>query len=193
MKDSIQVDSKLITDNKKSEITKELEPLIEFIDFRRIKRQIFADLIDPLEIIPTKIILNVYRYIAKSNSSDLSDIRGIPMSICESDYVWDESACGSKLIIEDNGKVIRAPNDSGYQSVRAKFILEYENVFEWDIIIEKVALYSHIGVCTSENFNCENWASYGWYCVILVVFVISEIVIIIIVHRLEMVQELLFI
>ncbi|CAB5188828.1 unnamed protein product [Rhizophagus irregularis] len=167
MNNSIQIEIKFIDNNQISEVTKELEPLVEFIDFRRIKRQIFADLIDPLEIIPTKIILNVYRYIAKSNSSDLNDIRGIPTSIYkfnESDYVWDESACGSNLIIEDNGKVVRtkSANVYNYQSVRAKLALENENIFEWDVIIEKVSVYFHIGVCTLENFESESWVSYGW-------------------------------
>ncbi|PKC17101.1 hypothetical protein RhiirA5_493284 [Rhizophagus irregularis] len=55
----IQVENEPIPDYQK--IAKELEPLIEFIDFRRIKGSILVDIIEPLEIVPTKIILNVYR------------------------------------------------------------------------------------------------------------------------------------
>src|SRR6266498_3225070 len=66
MDNPVQVKNKVITDNQK--VAKELEPLLKFIDLRRIKREVFADVIDPLEIVPTKMILNVYRFIAKSNN-----------------------------------------------------------------------------------------------------------------------------
>ncbi|RIA94417.1 BTB/POZ protein [Glomus cerebriforme] len=58
-----QVDKKFIIDHQK--IAKELESLIKFIDFRRIKGQILADIIDPLEIIPSNITLNIYRNLVK--------------------------------------------------------------------------------------------------------------------------------
>ena len=46
----------------------------------------------------------------------------------------------SKLIIEDNGKVVQSNNSSMCQSVRAKLILENKGIFEWDVIIEKIVL-----------------------------------------------------
>ena len=49
-------------------------------------------------------------------------------------YFWDKSACGSNLIIEDNGKVVQAC--SSFRSVRAKIALN-RGIFEWDVIIEK--------------------------------------------------------
>ncbi|CAB4403529.1 unnamed protein product [Rhizophagus irregularis] len=78
----IKVKNKFINDHQK--VGKELEPLIKFIDFRRIKVQILADIIEPLEIVPDKIISNAYRYIALSNN--LNNTRGT--SINEIDYVW---------------------------------------------------------------------------------------------------------
>jgi hypothetical protein len=50
-----------------------LEPLLKFIDLRRIEDQILSDIIEPLGIIPTEMI---QRKIKLNNSSDLSDIRG---------------------------------------------------------------------------------------------------------------------
>ncbi|GBC28564.2 hypothetical protein GLOIN_2v1472107 [Rhizophagus irregularis DAOM 181602=DAOM 197198] len=163
----IQVENEPIPDYQK--IAKELEPLIEFIDFRRIKGSILVDIIEPLEIVPTKIILNVYRQSIKSNNFNLNDIRGIPIlpndRINESDYIWDNTACGSKLIIEDNGKVVRAPKSLGsWRSVRAKLILENNGIYEWDVIIEKACNASWIGVA-SENLNYEDFAGdqpIGW-------------------------------
>ncbi|PKC57283.1 hypothetical protein RhiirA1_472713 [Rhizophagus irregularis] len=166
----IQVENEPIPDYQK--IAKELEPLVEFIDFRRIKGSILVDIIEPLEIVPAKIILNIYRQCIKSNNFNLNDIRGIPIlpndRINESDYVWDESACGSKLIIENNGKIVHAQNGcSSHQNVRAKMILENSGIYEWDVIIEKACNASSIGVA-SENLNYVGFAGYqttGWVLV----------------------------
>ena len=52
---------------------------------------------------------------------------------------------GSNLIVEDNGKVVQAPNDCAvHQSIRANTVLENEGIFEWDVIIEK---YCWLGMC----------------------------------------------
>jgi hypothetical protein len=153
----IKVENKIITNKQK--IVKELEPLIKFIDFRRVKTQILADFIEPLEIISTEIIFSVYRYVALLNNLNLCDIRGKPIN--ESGYVWDEISCGSKLIIEDNGKTVHAPNGCDHQNVRAKMALENKGIFEWDVIIEK----SCSNVLGSESFNYEIYAGSqhtGW-------------------------------
>ncbi|GBB90591.1 hypothetical protein RclHR1_01760015 [Rhizophagus clarus] len=163
MDNSIQVKNKFITDHQK--IAKELEPLIRFIDFRRIKGQILADVIDPLEIISPKIILDVYRHIVRVNNSDLNDTRGIPKKL-KMMYVWDEKACGSNLIIKDDGMIVEAPNNcNSHQNVRAKMALENKGIFEWDIIIEKSCGCAWVGVCASENFDYESFAGIqptGW-------------------------------
>ncbi|POG79849.1 hypothetical protein GLOIN_2v1523598, partial [Rhizophagus irregularis DAOM 181602=DAOM 197198] len=155
------------TDRQK--VAKRLEPLIKFIEFNQIKARILIEIIEPLEIIPSEIIVSVYRRKALSNDSDSNGIRGKPqkpIDFAESNYVWDESARGSKLIIEDNGKVVRATNDLRVrQNIRAKMILENEGIFEWDVIIEKDCSASWVGVCASENFNYETWAGdqpTGW-------------------------------
>jgi hypothetical protein len=164
MKNSIQISNKFITEHQK--VAKELEPLTKFIDFSQIEGQILTDVIEPLEVTPSNMILNVYKQIVKLNVLCSSGIRGISMyKFKESDYVWDESACGSKLIIEDNGKVVYAPGGCGHQSVRAKMPLDYKGIFEWSVIIEKYCLDTWVGVCASENFNYETWAGCqptGW-------------------------------
>jgi hypothetical protein len=157
MEDPIRVENKSITDQQK--VAKELEPLTKFINFSRIKGQILTDIIEPLEIVPSKIIINIYRQIAKTNNLDLCEIRGILPKIYkfkESECVWDESACGSKLIIEDGGKVVYAPNGCGLQSIRAKMLLDNKGIFEWDVIIEKYCTDTWVGVCASENVNYES-------------------------------------
>jgi len=158
-----QIDNRPIPDHQK--VAKELESLIKFIDFKLIKGQILAKIIEPLKIIPVEIILNVYRHKVISNNSDLNKFRGIHM-VNQSDLVWDESACGSKLIIEDDGKVVRGQNGyNGHQNVRAKMELKGEGIFEWDVFIEKHCNWSWVGVCASENFDYEQFAGSqqtGW-------------------------------
>ncbi|GES97560.1 hypothetical protein GLOIN_2v1788445 [Rhizophagus clarus] len=119
---SIQVVNKYITNHQK--VAKELEPLIEYIDFSRIKKGQF-DFIEPLKIIPAEII----QHTLESSDSDLSNIRGIPIyRIKESELVWDEFACGSGITIEDDEKVVQASFNGCYRhkSVRAKKALENE-------------------------------------------------------------------
>ena len=122
--------------------------LTKFIDFRRIKGQIFVDVIEPLNIIP-EIVLNFYRNMAKSCALNLNHTRGIP--------VWNASACGSGLILDDDGKVVRVIRDCGYKSVRSKMTLDNESIFEWDVIFrDNEELYSaYVGVCAPENFDYE--------------------------------------
>ncbi|GBC03178.1 hypothetical protein RclHR1_00500026 [Rhizophagus clarus] len=159
IEDSIKPEKRFISNRQL--VVKELEPLVKLIDFRRIKGHILVDIIEPLEIIPPEVILNVYRHKTKTNISDYNIIRGIPF-----DIIWDESACGSKLIIEDNRKIIHASNDCDlHQSVRVKMKLENKGIFEWDFIVEKDCDYAWVGICSSENFNYETFAgkqSTGW-------------------------------
>ncbi|RGB27933.1 concanavalin A-like lectin/glucanase domain-containing protein [Rhizophagus diaphanus] len=163
IENSVQLENKnkFITDQQK--VAKELEHLVEFIDFKRIQGQALVDIIEPLEIVSAKIIINVYRHNTKSNNSNRTYIRGIPITNCIN-YVWDESKCGSKLIIEDNGSVVHAPSNERWQNVRAKTILENNGIYEWDVIIEKACHTSSIGVA-SENLDYEEFAGNqltGW-------------------------------
>jgi hypothetical protein len=159
LENSVQIESKRIFNNQK--IAKELEPLIRFIDFKRIKGQVLVDIIDPLEIIPTKVILDVYRQKVRLNNTDSNEFRGTL-----NNYVWDKSACGSKLIIEDNGKIVYAQNGwYKLQNVRTKMAFENKGFFEWDVIIEKVCDFIWIGICASEDFDYETFAGFqptGW-------------------------------
>ena len=67
-----QINNEPILDHQK--VAKELESLTKFIDFKLIKGQILANIIEPLKIIPSEIIVNVYRHKAKSNNRDLNEI-----------------------------------------------------------------------------------------------------------------------
>ncbi|RGB37164.1 hypothetical protein C1646_757217 [Rhizophagus diaphanus] len=173
IENSDEVENKLFIEHQK--VTKELEPLIRYIDFKRIKIHILAKFIEPLRIIPTEIICSAYQNTALLSNYNLSDFRG--KAINESSYIWDEAVCtysSSFLLnlfcnlkrninIEDNGKIVQVLGF--YQSVRAKITLENKGIFEWDVIIEKACEYFWVGVCALEKFNYEIAAglqSTGW-------------------------------
>src|ERR1051325_1847265 len=88
--DSILIDNKMLIPNRQMVID-ELGPLIEFIDFRRIKDQILVDIIEPLKIVPSEIISNVYKHTIMTNNLLISDIRGIPIytKLNKSGLIWD--------------------------------------------------------------------------------------------------------
>jgi hypothetical protein len=155
---SIKIENNFIDHQK---VAKELEPLVKYIEFNQIKAQTLVEIIEPLEIISSEMIVNIYRCKALSNNSDLNGTRGKP----QKSYILDEKACGSKLIIEDNGKIVHAPNGCDSRNVRTKIALENKGIFEWDVIIEKACSFSWVGVCASENLNYEIFAGYqptGW-------------------------------
>ncbi|RIA80784.1 concanavalin A-like lectin/glucanase domain-containing protein [Glomus cerebriforme] len=133
---SLEKDLRLLLNNPKYS---DIEILCE--DERKLHGQILVDIIEPLEVIPTGILLNVYRYNTKSFNLHSNNIRGIPMQdykFNETDYAWDH--------------------------VRAKMILENKGIFEWDVVIEKYCSYTWVGIC-AENFNYEKFAGNqptGW-------------------------------
>ncbi|GBB93283.1 hypothetical protein RclHR1_21410003 [Rhizophagus clarus] len=162
IKDSFQTENEFVADNRS--VAEELEPLVKFIDFNQISGKILCDIIEPLEIISSTILLDAYRQKARSHMTDLNGIRGV--HICESDYTWDESSCDSKLIIEENGKIVSTRDDCDLQTcVKANLTLENQGIFEWDIIIKRLCEYAWIGVCAAENFNYVAFAGFqstGW-------------------------------
>ncbi|CAI2194250.1 19662_t:CDS:1, partial [Funneliformis geosporum] len=121
----------------------------------------------PLNIIPVETILNVYRHRAMSYNTDLNEVRGRLPEYKETGFVWDESACGYNLIIEDNGKVVRASDAClKHQSVRARVVFENPGIFEWDVILDRHCAWGWVGVCASGNLVYDNFignsSTVGW-------------------------------
>ncbi|GET03118.1 hypothetical protein GLOIN_2v1847831 [Rhizophagus clarus] len=145
IKDSNWKENEIITNHQK--ISEELEPLIEFIDFDKIDAEILSDIIEPLNIIPTEIFLNTYRRRARLNIAEIQET-----SHNFIDYVWDETVCGSKITVEENGKVANTKIDCKFQDIKSKVIFEDKGIFEWDVIIEGTNFYC-VGLCTPLESN----------------------------------------
>ncbi|GES97585.1 hypothetical protein GLOIN_2v1842735 [Rhizophagus clarus] len=160
---SIKTENKFIDHQK---VAKTLEPLAKYIEFNQIKARILVEIIEPLEIISSEIIVEVYRRRALSNDLTSNGIRGQKtIKFIETNYIWDESACGSSITVKDNGKIVTSSDLHTQQCVRAKTVLGDDGIYEWDIIIEKACRWSWVGVCATENFIYESWAgsqSTGW-------------------------------
>ncbi|CAI2183567.1 17173_t:CDS:1 [Funneliformis geosporum] len=152
-------------------------PLLDYIELWRINVKILEDIIEPLEIIPSDAMMQVYRHQAKNKS--IPDTRGIPyiciednveivcnIDLCE-EYVWDSNFCGSQLIIDEKEETIvtAIPECDQNQCVKAKIAITDKGQYEWDIIIEKMCNSVWIGIMSEENFNYNEFAgdqSNGW-------------------------------
>ena len=58
IENSVKVKKDFITDYQR--VSKELEPLVKFIDFKRIKGHILVNIIEPLKIVPAEMTLIIY-------------------------------------------------------------------------------------------------------------------------------------
>ncbi|CAG8459527.1 6949_t:CDS:2 [Funneliformis mosseae] len=82
-----------------------LSTLLPFIDFRRIEINILADIIEPLQLLPTSRLLDAYRFQAREKKS-LPHMRGIPLF--EWNLQWEKNAKGSNLLLRENNSVVES-------------------------------------------------------------------------------------
>ncbi|CAG8532647.1 16830_t:CDS:1 [Acaulospora morrowiae] len=137
-----------------------INPVIEHIDFRRIKGIILAKIIEPLDIIPYNKIMDSYRFqVCKENP--LSEYYGY---FRISDIRWDRNGCGLGLNISEYGRTVNAPqNITQHQSVRTNYLMS-SGAHEFRILIEKNCAYAFVGIC-GEGLNFSTFAGYqpyGW-------------------------------
>ncbi|CAI2173201.1 19410_t:CDS:1 [Funneliformis geosporum] len=164
----LKFDPKLIHNQDivhRSEIVELVTNLVDFIDFRRIDGKILTDIIDPLEMIPSEIIVSAYRFLI-SNKKNLPAVRGIPYICDKSGFVWDKQASGPHLSIDKDGAVVKALRGCKlHQNVKAKVEIFDRGIYEWDVIIEKSCTFAWVGICSPENFRYEGFIGVqanGW-------------------------------
>ncbi|CAG8549701.1 20888_t:CDS:2 [Rhizophagus irregularis] len=132
---AVEIIETVLPDINKEDVT--THSYMEIDDFNIYRQQIIEEL-NPL-----------IKYI------DFKLIHGCNKAI----LVWDETACGSNLVIKDNGCVVCAANCVyGCQTVRSKFGFSDTGIYEWNIIIEKYCANSWIGICEAVNVDYEKWA-----------------------------------
>jgi hypothetical protein len=140
------------------EIKEILSTILPFIDLRRIDINILTDKIEPLQLLPTSLLLDTYRFQAKEKKS-LPHIRGIPLF--EWNLQWDKIAKGSNLVLKESNTVVES-NPGGlnttHQNIRANNLISGEGIYEWEVIIEETCIYAWVGVCTERGLDYNIFA-----------------------------------
>ncbi|GBC00838.1 hypothetical protein RclHR1_03990015 [Rhizophagus clarus] len=140
------------------EIKELLSTILPFIDLRRIDTNTLIDKIEPLQLLPTSLLLDAYRFQAREKKS-LPHIRGIPLF--EWNLQWDKIAKGSNLILKNYNTVVES-NPGGlnttHQNIRANNLISGEGIYEWEVIIEETCIYAWVGVCTERGLDYNIFA-----------------------------------
>ncbi|RIA90638.1 BTB/POZ protein [Glomus cerebriforme] len=103
----IQQDINKWNKNEFTMMERRLSRFIQLIRFYHISSEDFHSKVYPFkEILPSNLINNILAYHMVPNEKLNIDIQPQRFKDPALGYVWDKSACGSKLIIEDNGKVV---------------------------------------------------------------------------------------
>ncbi|CAG8642366.1 16208_t:CDS:2 [Acaulospora morrowiae] len=128
----------------------ELHRILEHVDFTSINGKILVDIIEPLEVVPYKILLGAYRHKAK-NEVVLEEKKVLM------EFTWDRNFCGPNLV--------SASSDIRYnERVRAIQPIE-SGIHNWDVIIEAPSTSDWVGVCGEGdviNFSCDDYNSKVW-------------------------------
>ncbi|RIA98907.1 hypothetical protein C1645_748419 [Glomus cerebriforme] len=145
---------------------KYLNPLIPYIDLRRIETDYLIEKIEPMNVFPLKMITDAYRFKVQERNKLFRSIRGIPI------FRWNyNNNLHNFLYISNDGLTLEADqNLDVYKHVMGDFIIKEKGIYEWDIIIQKLCKTVYIGICDYKNFEIEcynnnnnnNQYYYGW-------------------------------
>ncbi|CAG8561196.1 10736_t:CDS:1 [Ambispora gerdemannii] len=122
-----------------------ISPILTYINFSLIKPNILANVIHPLGIIPTPILLEAYRFHAELKNNSTNRRGGVSCRI--DDLRWDNLACGPNIEIKDYGTRVLCANSTTVESVRGVNQLSGNGMYEWDVVVEEKSRCAWIGVC----------------------------------------------
>ncbi|CAB4460236.1 hypothetical protein RhiirA1_530258 [Rhizophagus irregularis] len=137
-----------------------LKLLIPYIDLRRIESDYIIKKIEPMNVFPSEMITDAYRFKLQEQNKIFRSIRGIPI------FRWNDNNLHDNLYISKDGFTLQADqNLDAYKHVIGDLIIRGKGIYEWDIIIEKLCKTIYIGICDHKEFNqefCYNNQYYGW-------------------------------
>ncbi|RHZ57706.1 hypothetical protein Glove_384g30 [Diversispora epigaea] len=140
----------------RTKLSEKLTPMLDYVNIKLINGGILVEIIEPLEIVPTDLIIEAYRYKVKQEMT----IREID------DFTWDINVCGPNLDISNDGYTVETPNGLiSNERVRASQPIMNIGLYEWDIIIENPSLSDWVGICGEgevTNFNSTDYYSEVW-------------------------------
>ncbi|CAG8523609.1 2381_t:CDS:2 [Diversispora eburnea] len=145
-----------------------LSPLWDYIDFKLIHPSILANIVSPLNIIPSDILGNAFKWHAQLPAGNRPKRnRGIVTAKPGNLKLhWDRKAHGKKMVLLDHGAVIKSQSRK-FEFARTSLPIRGYEIYEWDFIIEEPCKHMWIGVCSVKNrkVNYSTWLGgeeYGW-------------------------------
>ncbi|RHZ87495.1 hypothetical protein Glove_34g116 [Diversispora epigaea] len=145
-----------------------LSPLWGYIDFKLIHPSILANIVGPLNIIPSDVLGNAFKWHAQLPAGNgHKRNRGIATAKPENLKLhWDRKAHGRKMVLLDHGAVVKSQSRK-FEFARTSLPIRGYEIYEWDFIIEEPCKNMWIGVCNVRNrkVNYSTWLGgeeYGW-------------------------------
>ncbi|KAG9297511.1 hypothetical protein G9A89_001451 [Geosiphon pyriformis] len=125
-------------------VVQKVSSILPFIDFRLIPMKIFALIIDPLNILESDQVLNLYRYFAIIEGNRKIE--------------WDPKIAPQNFKLTENFTVAETKSNEssldkrllGARSLRAKNSIKGTGFFDWTILIEEKDATLWIGVCGAD-------------------------------------------
>ncbi|CAG8741170.1 16008_t:CDS:1, partial [Cetraspora pellucida] len=137
-----------------------LSPLLKFVNFRLIHPSILANIIEPLDLIPSETLVDAFRYqtqlppgVGPKRNRGVITAKPGNMRL-----QWDQNAHGPNIFVLENNAVLKSRSKKS-EFARTTLPIRGHEIYEWDIIIEEDCKYIWIGVCTERRFevNYSNW------------------------------------
>ncbi|CAG8765472.1 3341_t:CDS:1, partial [Acaulospora morrowiae] len=161
VKGSLQdIENNYLTENEIGTLIADaINPVIDYVNFRRIDGMILAKVIEPLDIIPINKITDSYRFQACKKYLSQEYYRTQIY-----DFKWDINGRGPNISISEDGYTISTTeNMAAHQSVRTNYLMS-NGIYEFHVLFEKVCLNSWVGVC-DEDLDFSHFAGdqpNGW-------------------------------
>ncbi|CAG8654181.1 22208_t:CDS:1 [Dentiscutata erythropus] len=137
-----------------------VSPLLKCVDFKLIHPSILANIIEPLDFVPSEFLIDAFRYQTKlppgvGPKRNRGVVTAKPGNL---KLQWDQYAHGPNIFVLENNTVLRSRSKKS-EFARTTLPIRGRDLYEWDIIIEEDCKYIWIGVCTERRFevNYSNW------------------------------------
>ncbi|CAG8821406.1 28979_t:CDS:2, partial [Racocetra persica] len=137
-----------------------LSPLLECVDFKLIHPSILANIIEPLDLAPSEVLVDAFKYqtqlppgVGPKRNRGIITAKPGNMRL-----QWDQNAHGPNIFVLENNTVLKSRSRKS-EFARTTLPIRGHEIYEWDIIIEEDCKYIWIGVCTERRFevNYSNW------------------------------------
>jgi hypothetical protein len=135
-----------------------ISPLLDYVKLEQIHPFIISNIIEPFnDLIDSKTLIDVYRKQA------LFSGKGAYLN-CMS-FQWSGHARGSNMHLSNSSPI--TSNSSSHEWIRTTVPISGQDLFEWDVVVEKICNLFWVGICTEKGYSVDynSWLgkqAYGW-------------------------------